>query len=46
MIANLEPRKLKGIESHGMLLAAVSKDKSKIVLIEPESDIEVGSIVS
>jgi methionyl-tRNA synthetase len=44
--SNLKPRKMRGVESHGMLLAAVSKDRKKIVLISPEKDIEVGSRVS
>ena len=41
--SNLKPRKLKGIESQGMLLAASNEDHSKVVLIAPESDIETGS---
>jgi len=46
VFVNLEPRVMKGIKSEGMLLAAVSEDKSKITLIIPEKDIEVGSKVS
>ena len=45
LIANLAPRKLRGIESQGMILAAVNKEESEIVLITPDSDIEVGSRV-
>jgi len=45
LFANLEPRKLKRIESQGMILAAVSDDESKVVLISPGKDIEVGSRV-
>lgn len=41
--SNLKPRKLKGIESQGMLLAASSEDHSKVVLIAPEKSIENGS---
>ena len=37
--------KLKGIESQGMVLAAVNKDESKVILLSPEDDIEVGSRV-
>lgn len=44
--SNLTPRKLRGIESQGMLLAASNEDHSKIVLLAPESDIEPGSIIS
>ena len=40
--SNLKPRILRGIESQGMLLAASTKDHSKVVLISPEKDIENG----
>ncbi|OGJ12498.1 methionine--tRNA ligase subunit beta [Candidatus Pacearchaeota archaeon RBG_19FT_COMBO_34_9] len=43
LFANLAPRKMKGIESQGMILAAVNQDESKVILISPESDIEIGS---
>ena len=46
IIVNLAPRKLRGIESQGMLLASVNKKEDKVVLISPEKDIEVGSKVS
>ncbi len=45
LLANLAPRKLKGIESQGMILAAVSKDEKNVILISPEEDIEIGSKV-
>ncbi|MCL5730051.1 MAG: methionine--tRNA ligase subunit beta [Candidatus Pacearchaeota archaeon] len=45
IVANLAPRKLRGIESQGMLLAAVNKDESKVILLSPEKDIEIGSKV-
>ncbi len=41
--SNLKPRKLKGVESQGMLLAASNEDHSKVVLIAPEKEIENGS---
>ena len=41
--SNLKSRKLKGIESQGMLLAASNLDHSKVVLISPVSEIENGS---
>ena len=44
--SNLTPKKMRGIESQGMLLAAVNKDHSKVVLISPEKDIELGSRVN
>lgn len=41
-LSNLKPRVLRGIESQGMLLAASTKDHSKVVLISPEKEIENG----
>lgn len=46
VITNLEPRKLRGILSHGMLLAASTEDKSAVVLLIPDRDIPNGSRVS
>lgn len=43
LFTNLAPRKLKGIESQGMILAAVNKEESEVVLLTPENDIEVGA---
>jgi methionyl-tRNA synthetase len=43
LLANLAPRKLKGIESQGMLLAAVNSDENEVVLLSPESEIETGA---
>ena len=42
VLTNLEPRKLKGIESNGMLLAAESKD-GKVKLLTIDGDIETGA---
>jgi methionyl-tRNA synthetase len=46
VVANLEPRKLRGILSHGMLLAASNEDKSSVVLLALDRDIPNGSKVS
>jgi methionyl-tRNA synthetase len=46
VVANLEPRTLRGIVSHGMLLAASSDDKSSVVLLTPDKDISNGAAVS
>lgn len=46
LFENLSPRKLRGIESKGMILAAVSEDHSKVHLLQPDKDLEVGSSVS
>jgi methionyl-tRNA synthetase len=45
VIANLEPRKMRGLESQGMLLAAGNKDETKVILLSPEKEIENGSKV-
>lgn len=44
--SNLAPRKMRGIESHGMLLAASTENHEKVILIIPEVDIELGSRIS
>jgi len=45
IIKNLASRVMRGIESQGMLLAASNSDDSKVILLSPEKDIEVGSVV-
>ncbi|MEK6945298.1 MAG: methionine--tRNA ligase [Nanoarchaeota archaeon] len=45
VFANLEPRKIKGIESQGMLLAASTSNHGKVILLTVEKDIETGSKV-
>jgi len=44
VVANLAPRKLMGIESHGMLLAA-SDNASKPYLVAPQDDAQPGFLV-
>lgn len=55
IVANLAPRKIRGEESRGMLLAAsdLPKDAAaatgadrKVIILRPDSDIAPGSIVS
>ena len=46
VFVNLTFRKMKGIESQGMLLAAVSEDHKKVVLLEPGKGAEAGMKVS
>ena len=46
ILANLEPRKMRGTESQGMLLAASTQDHSKVLLLKPDKEIEPGSCVS
>lgn len=42
-LSNLSPKKLKGIESQGMLIAAGSDEEDTCVLISPEKEVEVGT---
>ena len=44
IVANLEPRKIKGIESKGMILMAEDKD-GKLVLVSPLGKVSNGSII-
>ena len=46
VFTNLEPRKIKGIESKGMILAAVNEDGSEVKLLNASGEIELGSRVS
>jgi methionyl-tRNA synthetase len=46
VFTNLAPRKMRGIESQGMLLAAVSEGEKDVVLVTPEKDAQVGWKVS
>ena len=43
VFTNLEPATIRGIKSEGMILAAVNDGKSKVFIIKPEKDIELGS---
>lgn len=43
-IANLEPRKLRGIESHGMILSSENTDGS-LSIIQPSTEVSPGSSV-
>ncbi len=43
-IANLAPRKLKGIESQGMILSAENAD-GKLAVVQPVSEVAAGSVV-
>lgn len=46
IVTNLAPRMMRGVESQGMLLAAVSADRGRVVALTPASDIEPGSMIS
>lgn len=45
VLANLAPRKIMGVESHGMILLAENHDGS-LVFVSPESEVNNGSGVS
>ncbi|HOY15634.1 MAG TPA: hypothetical protein PLC89_00010, partial [Haliscomenobacter sp.] len=44
VVANLAPRKLRGIESNGMILSAEEPD-GKLRLVSPSPGVENGSVV-
>lgn len=46
MIANLKPAKLMGIESQGMILAAVYGKDEKLAVVTVDADMPLGSRVS
>ncbi len=43
IVANLTPRKMRGVESQGMLLAASDDEHEKVVLLSVDKEIENGS---
>ncbi|HYR95723.1 MAG TPA: methionine--tRNA ligase subunit beta [Candidatus Binatus sp.] len=43
VVANLEPAKLRGVESQGMVLAA--SDGDRVVLLRPDEPVAPGSVV-
>ena len=44
VVANLEPAKLRGLESQGMLLAA--SDEGRVVILAPDKSVQPGAKVS
>jgi len=46
VVCNLKPANMRGIKSHAMVLAATSEDGSKVELVEPPADAEVGQRIS
>lgn len=46
IVANLAPRKMRGLESQGMLLAASTDDHSQVIIVTTDADIAPGSGVS
>ncbi len=46
VLTNVASRRMRGIESQAMLLAATAPDQSRVVIVSPASDIEPGSPVT
>ncbi|MBN1555651.1 MAG: methionine--tRNA ligase subunit beta [Phycisphaerae bacterium] len=50
IVANLQPRKMRGLESQGMLIAAVAADesgeKTNVVVLTPEKEVPAGTSCS
>lgn len=48
IVANLAPRKMRGLESQGMLLAAsdMEGDDRKVTVLTPDADVPAGSEIS
>ena len=42
VFTNLEPRTIRGIESKGMILAAVDEEKNEVRLLTSDNEIETG----
>jgi len=46
VVANLEPAKIRGVESRGMLLAAVTEGMAELALLSLDKDLPAGTKVS
>ena len=46
VVANLEPRRFRGIMSHGMVLCACSEDKSQVEILECPTEVAPGTRVT
>ena len=46
VLTNLEPKTIKGIESKGMLLAAINGDQSEVKLLQAEGVVDPGAKIS
>ncbi|MFH1803134.1 MAG: methionine--tRNA ligase subunit beta [archaeon] len=45
-VANLAPASLRGVESNGMILAAVSEDHKEVKVLSVDGDMPVGTKIS
>jgi methionine--tRNA ligase beta chain len=46
VLTNLPPRKMRGLDSNGMLLAAVTPGETMVVVLGPEKEVPPGTKVS
>ena len=45
LFVNLEPRKIRGIESQGMILVAGSSNDDKVALLTIDKNVKIGSLI-
>jgi methionyl-tRNA synthetase len=45
VVANLEPARLRGVESQGMVLAATDSERNRVVLLGPDEPVPPGAVV-
>lgn len=45
LLYNLKPRMMRGVESNGMMLAAVTDDEKEVSLLTPDKEIKLGTKV-
>jgi len=45
VVANLEPARLRGVESQGMVLAATDSERDRVVLLHPDEPVPPGGVV-
>ena len=46
VVANLDPKTIRGVESHGMVLVASTADKSALTILTLDKDMPNGSSIS
>jgi methionyl-tRNA synthetase len=46
VLTNLPPRKMRGLDSNGMLLAGVTEDQSSVVLLTTDKEMPPGTKIS
>ncbi|HII38698.1 TPA: methionine--tRNA ligase subunit beta [Candidatus Micrarchaeota archaeon] len=46
VVANLQPRRVRGVDSQGMLLAAGSEDGSVVAVLSPEKEVPEGTKIT